>query len=52
MRSTTGTARWATQMEVVSCQCQENHPSRDAMGLDMKTADFRNKLIKANVMQR
>ena len=42
MKSTTG------KVEVVYRHCQENHPSRDAMGLDMKTTDFGNKLVKAN----
>ena len=52
MRSTTSTVRWAIQTEVLLSQHQVNHPVRNAMDLDMKTMDFRNKLIKANVMQR
>ena len=52
IRSTISPVRGAIQIEVVPWHGQENHPSRDAMGLDMKITVLRKKLIKVNVMQQ
>ena len=51
MRSTTHTVSLAIQIKMIRRHCQENQPSRDAMGLDMMFTDFWNKFVKGNVVE-